>query len=77
MAAEKREKKILAVDIKSPTVVASPLGGSVDAKEGDVFLVGTEVDEGDAGFLVAAGIAEACAPALKAEREKARAKAEK
>lgn len=70
MAAEDRKKKIVAVDIVTATTIGSPLGGSTDAKAGDVVIVGNDITEDDAGFLVASGIALSCAPALKVEREK-------
>lgn len=77
MAAAGKKKAILAVDIKQATTVGSPLGGSTDAVEGDVVIVGTEISEEDAGFLCAAGIGVPCAPTLQAQRVKEKAGARK
>ena len=69
-AADEKKKKIQAVDINRATTVGSPLGGSTDVRPGDVVVVGSEISEEDAGFLVASGLAESCDPALKVKREK-------
>ncbi|MCF6178910.1 MAG: hypothetical protein L3J63_05900 [Geopsychrobacter sp.] len=64
------KKKIFAIDIKRSTVVTGLAGGSRDAFEGEVLIVGQEVSEADAGFLIACKKAESCPVALKSKREK-------
>lgn len=68
--------QIEAIDIKKPTIVGLPGGGSMDVFPGDVLYVGKgqQVSEDDARYLVAAGRAEECKRELRAERKKAAAK---